>query len=221
MAGVSPAAVFAGLAMSLGHSRIKPASQRGVWTRLRCRIDRLGLRLLRLMFGFDLWHSAAPFSCRPYKALVVRLANALQPSVAVELGCGLGDIISRVEAGERFGIDTDPRVIRAARFLHFGRGSWINGDGNCIQQVISPGSTIDCLIMVNWVHNLSPERLSELLLPLLPRTRFLVLDAIDSDGPSSYRHKHDFGFLSALTDRLSVSRAPDEPRSFVVFEVKK
>ena len=193
----------------------------GVWTKLRCRIDRLGLGALRLLFGFDRWHASAPYSCRPYKELVVELANALKPSIVVEVGCGLGDIISRVNAVDLFGIDSDLRVIRAARFLHRGRGFWIHDDGNCIQRVVPQERTIDCLIMVNWIHNLSPERLSELLLPLLPRTRYLILDAIDADGPNSYRHKHDFGFLLAVTRRLSASRVQGEPRSFVVFEVAK
>jgi hypothetical protein len=192
----------------------------GVWTKLRCRIDRLGLGALRLLFRFDAWHASAPYSCRPYKELVVKLANALRPSVVVEVGCGLGDIISRVNAVGRFGIDSDLRVIRAARFLHLGRGFWFHGDGTSIERAVSGGRTIDCLIMVNWIHNLSSEKLSELLLPLLPRTRYLILDAIDADGPNSYRHKHDFGFLSPVARRLSASRVQGEPRSFVVFEVE-
>jgi hypothetical protein len=195
--------------------------QMGVGAKLRCRMDRLGLAALRMLFRFDRWHASAPYSCRPYKQLVVELTNSLRPTIVVELGCGLGDIISRVDAVDRFGIDADLRVIRAARFLHRGRGSWIHDDGNRIQRVVPAERTIDCLIMVNWIHNLSSERLSEILLPLLPRTRYLILDAIDPDGPNSYRYKHDFGFLSAATRKLSVSRVAGEPRRFIVFEVTK
>jgi hypothetical protein len=186
--------------------------------RLRCRIDCLRLHALRLVFRFDPWHAGAPYSCRPYKALVVQLANALQPSVAVEIGCGLGEIIGRISASDRFGVDADSRVIRAARFLHCGRGFWIHGEGNCIESLIASERKIDCLIMVNWIHSLSPERLSDLVIPLLSRTRFLIVDAIDADGPNSYRYKHDFEFLAKLTRRRSVSRVPDEPRQFIVFE---
>src|ERR1700683_5160229 len=123
------------------------ARRSGVWAKFRCRVDRLGLGALRLLFGVDRWHASAPYSWRPYKELVVELANALEPSIAVEVGCGLGDIISRVNAVERFGIDSDARVIRAARFLHRGRGFWIHDDGNCIQRIVPPARTIDCLIM--------------------------------------------------------------------------
>ena len=187
-------------------------------SRLRCRVDRLQLHALRLLFRFDPWHAAAPYSCRPYKALVVELANALQPSVAVEIGCGLGEIIGRINATYSFGIDVDHRVIRAARFLHCGRGSWIHGEGNCIERLVTPERKIDCLIMVNWIHSLSPEHLAALVVPLLSRTRFLIVDAIDADGPNSYRHKHDFEFLSTLARTRSVSRVPGEPRRLIVFE---
>jgi len=195
------------------------ARRAGVGAILRCRLDRLGLYALRLIFRFDPWHANAPSSCRPYKRIVVGLANSLRPSIVVEIGCGLGDIVGRVEAAERIGIDVDSRVIRAARFLHHGRGRWVHGDASCVPRLIAEQSEIDCLIMVNWIHSLSPRQLSELLLPLLPRTRHLILDAIDADGPPTYRYKHNFDFLPAGTRRLTVARALGEPRSFILFEI--
>jgi hypothetical protein len=177
---------------------------------------RLWLRSLRLVFPYGAWHASAAYSCRAYKRAVVQLANGLHPAVAVELGCGLGDIISRVRAVERIGIDLDAHVIRAARFLHR-RGRWIHGDSRCVLQLEYP--RIDLLIMVNWIHSLSADDLAALLFPLLPLTRYLILDAIDVDGPPSYRFKHDFRFLAAVTRRVLTARVPDEPRSFVVLEV--
>jgi hypothetical protein len=78
---------------------------------------------------------------------------------------------------------------------------------------------IDCLVMINWIHNLQPDQLAECVLPLLPRARYVLLDAIDHDAPPSYRFRHDFGFLAGVTERISVSRAPGEPRSFVLYKV--
>jgi SAM-dependent methyltransferase len=151
----------------------------------------------------------------------VELANALRPRTVVEVGCGLGDLVSRIAAVELFAFDCDVRVIRAARFLHGDRIHWIHGEGASILARVPEGLTIDCLVMVNWIHDLEPERLRALLMPLLPRTRYLILDAIDADGLQSYRYKHDFGFLSHSAKRVAVARAPNEPRSFVVFEVLK
>jgi hypothetical protein len=177
----------------------------------------MALQALRPIFRFDAWHAAAPYSCRPYKKAVVDLVNALHPAVVIEVGCGLGDIISRVRARERLGVDWDARVIRAARFLHpFGR--WLNGDCISLQKLITARRSIDCLIMVNWIHGLCPSALEQLLLPLLPLTRYLVLDAVDADGPQSYRYKHDFAFLARITREVSRARIADEPRSFIAFE---
>lgn len=173
------------------------------------------------IFQFDPWHASAPYSCRPYKRKVVELVNSLKPALVVEVGCGLGDILSRVRARERFGLDSDARVIRAARFLHPGKVHWFQGEATGVERFLPLGSKVDCLIMVNWIHNLSADHLAALLLPLLPRTEYLILDAIDADGPESYRFRHDFGFLSDSTECVSVMRTAGEPRSFMVFKVKK
>jgi SAM-dependent methyltransferase len=195
--------------------------RKNFWTSIRCRCERLWLRGLRLMFRFDAWHASAPYSCRPYKKTVVGLVNALAPRTAVEVGCGLGEILSRVTATERFGFDQDGAAIRAARFLHGRRIHWKIADLAAVPLSLPEGRRIDCLIMVNWIHNLSPEQLGASLLPLLSRTGWLILDAIDRDGPASYRYKHDFAFLSAVAERVSVTPVPGEPRSLIIFKVSK
>lgn len=203
---------------TLLRERCAQGSLPGTWAAIRCRISRVWLSALRLRFGFDAWHAGASYSCRPYKRVVVELANALRPALAVEVGCGLGDIISRVAAVERIGIDADPRVIRAAQFLH-PRGRWIHGDGRRTLHLVPPNRQIDCLIMVNWIHTLSPAEVAALLLPLLPVTRFLILDAIDAGALGTYRYRHDFGLLAGRARRLSATRLRGEPRTLVVFEV--
>jgi hypothetical protein len=110
-----------------------------MWARIRCRIDRLWLRGLREVFGFDSWHASAPYSCRPYKRSVVELANALRLRTVVEVGCGLGDIVSRIAAVELFAFDCDARLIRAARFLHGDRIHWIHGEGASIHERVPGG----------------------------------------------------------------------------------
>jgi SAM-dependent methyltransferase len=171
------------------------------------------------MFKLDPWHAHAPYSCRPYKKLVVDLVNALKPARVVEVGCGLGDILSRIHARDRFGLDADDTVVRAARFLHPGKVHWLQGRVEDIVRVLPSAGDIDCLILVNWIHNLSPGELAAGLLPVLPRTRYLVVDAIDADAPASYRFRHDFSFLSNSAERVSAARSPDEPRSFLLYKV--
>jgi hypothetical protein len=124
-----------------------------------------------------------------------------------------------VNAAERFGLDIDAGVIRAARFLHPRGARWIHGDASSVALVLPKDRRIDCLIMVNWIHALSPQQLATWVLPLVPRTRYLILDAIDPDGPASYRFKHDFSFLWPFAERLSSTHVAGEPRSLMVFKV--
>lgn len=169
------------------------------------------------MFGFDSWHADAPYACRPYKRRVVELANSLRPHTVVEVGCGLGDIVSRVKAQLRYGLDLDTRVIKAARFLHPGGVDWITGTAPELDERMSSFNFIDCLIMVNWIHNVSTEDLAARLLPLLTKTRYLILDSVDQDAPASYRVRHDFAFLGGKAVQLAAVRVPDEPRRFMLF----
>ena len=187
----------------------------GLLRLVRCRFDLLWLRVLQWHFEFDPWHALAPYACRSYKRVVVDIVNRLAPGTVVEIGTGLGDLLAHIHAPRRFGYDIDPGVVRAARFLHRRGITFVHGDAT--QVTVAP---IDVLILVNWIHNLSPNELSELLEPLMPRTTYMLLDAIDLDGPSSYRYKHTFDFLIGNADPVSITRAPDEPRSFHLFRVK-
>lgn len=196
--------------------RFRTATRRmGLRRLVRCRFDLLWLRVLQRHFEFDPWHALAPYACRSYKRVVVDIVNRLAPGTVVEIGAGLGELLAHIDAPRRFGYDIDPGVVRAARFLHRRGITFVHGDAT---QVIE--APIDVLILVNWIHNLSSNELSELLEPLMPRTTYLLLDAIDLDGPSSYRYKHTFDFLSGNADLVSITRAPDEPRSFQLFRVK-
>ncbi|HET8685245.1 MAG TPA: class I SAM-dependent methyltransferase, partial [Methanosarcina sp.] len=74
--------------------------------------------VLYSIHSFDRWHIRAVYQFRPYKSQVVEIANSTQPDTAIEIGCGLGDILSRIHAKNKLGIDIDSGAIRSAKFLH-------------------------------------------------------------------------------------------------------
>ncbi|MHB8474366.1 MAG: class I SAM-dependent methyltransferase [Gammaproteobacteria bacterium] len=186
----------------------------GLFRYLRMVVDRIFLSGLVMIYGFDSWHAQAPTSARPYRHVVAHLTNELAPRTVVEVGCGLGGILALVSAPDRYGYDIDERAIRAARFLHGRRIIFTCGGITAVSL-----AQIDVLILVNWIHELSPDALKQLLTLMLARSRYLLLDAIDRDGPDSYRYKHDFAFLGTAARLISVTRAPGECRSFHLFEV--
>ena len=194
--------------------RLRTAYRMGLGRAVRIAVDRAALRLLRRRYGFHPWHTEAPLSARAYRRDVARLVNTLHPRTVVEVGCGLGSILSLVEAPARVGYDLDAGAIRAARALRSRRIRFVAGD---LSAVAEPA--IDVLILVNWIHALSPAALESALLPLLPRTRYLVLDAVDPDGPAGYAYKHDFAFLQGRARCLAVTRPVNEGRTFRVYEV--
>lgn len=185
----------------------------GTYGFIRCLLERMWYWLLSIYFKFDPWHIKGAFSCRPYKNVVVELINSLQPTVVVEVGCGLGELLSHVTARYRAGYDIDQGVIRAARFIHR-HIEFICGDARQIKQ-----KNIDALIMVNWIHEISPEALENLIIPLLVNSKYLLLDAIDSGAPDSYKYKHNFKFLVGKAVLISVTRSDNESRSFHLFKV--
>lgn len=202
--------------MSSIRRKLATARRVGLLRNLRCLVDRLWLCLLARYFRFDPWHASAPYSCRTYKQTVVDLVNSLSPHTVVEIGCGLGELLCRIHAPRRYGYDIDKGVIRAARFLHGSKIAFIHGDSAKLEQ-----DSMDVLILVNWIHSQSPAELGGILNPLLAKANYLVLDAIDTDQPFSYRYKHDFAFLEGKAELLSVTRPLDEPRSFHLFRVSR
>lgn len=186
----------------------------GLVRSVRIRLDLLFLSVLARAYGFHPWHAQSPTSARPYRKTVASLVNALSPQTVVEVGCGLGYVLRLVDAPFRQGYDPDEGAIRAARFLHGRKITFVHGD---LTSVSVPH--IDVLILVNWIHEISPEELQRLLVPLLVRTSYLILDAIDPTESSGYRFKHDFAFLDSLAQRISVTRPPNEGRTFQLFKV--
>jgi hypothetical protein len=166
----------------------------GVANALRCLAGKRRLRRLRERFGFDPWHASAPYWCRRYKRDAVATANALSPRVVVEVGCGLADIVSRISAPVRYGMDIDESVLAAAREIapavHF---QW----GSLDRIGLLPEPHIDLLVALNWLHNVDEDTIVSWLVPCIDSgkiRRFLVDEML---VPSANGITHDFGKLLA------------------------
>jgi hypothetical protein len=121
-----------------------------------CLFCKMYYRLLQRIFRFDSWHATAPYACRSYKKQTVKLASSLSPSVAVEIGCGLGEIISRLNAKQLYGFDVDVRAVAAARWLF---GSKVRFEPGSLFEPRSvagavDGKEVDVIMMVNWLHGM-------------------------------------------------------------------
>lgn len=179
-------------------AQIRSAGFGGV---LACLVKKLRYRRLARRHGFDPWHAKSPFECRGYKREVVQLAEALQPQAAVEIGCGLGEIVSRIRGCRRFGFDIDARVIPAARELH-GAGCSFDcaslADVDMVRRAVGDAGA-DLLVMVNWPHALPWSELAAQVRRLAQAvsSKLLIIDTI-VPGTPGYAHYHAAAELRSL-----------------------
>lgn len=185
--------------------------------------------LLWRKYKFERWHVKSTYACTPYKADLVALADSLRVGSALEIGCGLGDIIGHITAPRRYGFDRSPQVIEAAEVLQrtkrrgsssgkpgapvdFRVGSFAEARAHC--------RDVELLITVNWIHALPSEELKREIRHTVVAcgVRYLLADRIKIDhGPELYRHelKELFDFASCET-----TIRPDFcPHDFFLFQV--
>jgi SAM-dependent methyltransferase len=195
-------------------NRLRRYRRAGFARSARIIIDTALLSGLRLLFGFAPWHSQSPSSARPYRIGLAALVNDLKPKCVVEVGCGLGAILSRIESDRRFGYDTDAGVVRAARLLHGRSIRFVQGGFEQITQ-----TDIDVLIAVNWPHEFAPEQLERWIMPLLPSVKYLLVDAIEASSPLAYNYYHDFSFLDGTAEQLFADSFGEDHRRFLLYKV--
>ena len=182
-------------------------------------------KILHLIYGFDPWHITGTFHGRPYKADVVRLCESVPHDCVVEIGVGLGDILGRIDAKKRVGIDREVEVLKAARFCVHGTVSFAVADFANPDQLIAAlkqhdVSSIDVLILVNWIHMIEMDVIAQTLsyvsreIPI----KHVVMDTIRAGTPG-YRFTHSQDDLHRLGDIKKVIAA-DDVRDIVIVEMK-
>lgn len=187
--------------------------QLGLSSVFMCYFTRRKFQLLWERYKFDPWHCEGTYYCRPYQRIAVGMINKVRPGTVVEVGCGLGEIISRVNANIKIGYDQERAVIEAAKEIRGKRVDFRLGSGVNITEI-----NIDVLIAINWIHNLSPSEMDHFIAPLINRVSYFLLEAI-TPGEPGYRYYHDFSFLkgrAVLVD--AVPGGIGEPRTLMLFK---
>lgn len=180
--------------------------------------------VLQKIYRFDPWHIGGNYYSRPYKARVIALAETHHPQTVVEIGAGLCDIIGRVKAHQRVGLDMDEKVLKAARHLvsrnvKLARANFLDAESVIAALKTTNAKSIDCLILVNWIHMIGIDEIQSILRRIseVVPIRRVLFDAIKA-GTSGYRHHHgasDFARLGTIVE----TRAGDEVRDLVLVEM--
>ncbi len=182
-------------------------------------------KILHLIYGFDPWHITGTFHACPYNADVFRLCESVPHDCVVEIGVGLGDILGRVHAVKRVGIDREPVVLRAAKYCVNGPVSFAVADFAKPDELITAlktnaVSSVDVLILVNWIHMIEMDVIAQTLshvsreIPI----KHIVMDTIRA-GTQGYRFTHSQDDLRRLGNIKKVIAA-DDVRDLVIVEMK-
>jgi len=183
-------------------------------------LEKIRNYLLKIYFRFDGWHVGATYHFRPYKAQVVEVVNQLCPISVVELGCGLGDILSRINSSLKYGIDIDPGVIRAARFINkkgcdFFCADLLYSDVHLDLNI----DRVDCVIMVNFTHNLTFKQINKLINRVSENVtlKYMVIDIIKPGF--GYKYSHSIAELKGVGQVIEVFEGLDGIRNFVLLRL--
>jgi hypothetical protein len=177
--------------------------------------------VLQKIYRFDPWHIGGNYYSRPYKVRVISLAERDDPQTVVEIGAGLCDIISRVRAGQRVGLDLDDKVLKAARHLVPGdvklaTANFLDADSVVGALQATGVRMIDCLILVNWIHMISIDEIESVLDRVAQAVpiRRILFDAIKTDT-TGYRHHHSVADFARL-GQVMETQVGDDVRDLVL-----
>ena len=185
-----------------------------------CIISKFFTYLLWRIYKFDRWHASAPWYCRPYKKQVVQLASSISPDSVLEIGCGLGDIISRIRAKERYGFDIDENAIKAANMIHNNGVKFKVASLFDIYKIKELNIKVDLIIMVNWPHGLSFDVIKRAIEDLKSELEFkyLLIDEI-KHGVKGYKFYHSIEFLSKIGKIIKTVKAFDNVRNLHLIQI--
>jgi len=199
--------------------RISDESSYTLYSRNRfaCFFSRVKLFLYWTLYRFDFWHVMSSYDCKPYKQQVVGILNQYDIKSVVEIGCGLGDIVSRVSAPSKFGIDREVSAVAVAKKIDQST-RYIVASLDQVEDSLNYVDQVDCFMLINFTHNIETDLLVKELKHLLTRfrPRYIFVDIIKHDF-RGYRYHHkvmDFNKLqpSSINSFDSVDRV----RSFLL-----
>jgi len=188
-------------------------------TKLRIVFDILCLLPIYLLFRFDHWHLVSPSSRRPYQRHIAEIVSSFSPDSCLEIGCGLGNIISKIKCRQRYGLDTSSSVIAAARLIHFLKPNLIFSSAS----IPIKGNHIDFIISLNFLHDMLPSEVEEFLIHITYKfsPSFIFIDEVPKQHTSSSGYKYSHSprqFLKPLGyDICFTYNFPNESKNFYLF----
>jgi len=160
----------------------------------------------RLIFSIRLrnmkiykWHLRGTFRCRKYKTISLEIINSLKPDLYIDVGCGLGEILSKVKLNSRYkiGYDIDSNLEKCIAKLFKNQFIFFKKEKELFEY-ISKIKKIDSFIvisMLNFAHNLTKQEVEKIIKKYRKKIGpfILLIDSIYSKEPIyKFNHHHHF-----------------------------
>jgi len=158
-----------------------------------CKLDRIRRKKLRKKYNFGEWHDISFFD-KQYAIDIVDFINCLATlenwkENAVEIGCGIGDIIGNLKMRKKTGIDCSEEALRCLK-NQYPTVDCILGSFEQIDKIVGK---VDVLIAVNFIHGIAPDELKRNLDRILKKcdVKCIVLDCVKGEGYKYFHNPYD------------------------------
>ena len=159
-----------------------------------CIKERIYFRIKFHKLDIDKWHLNGTFYCRKYKQFALEIINNLKPRLYIDIGCGLGELLSKVKLEDslKIGYDKDSRLSKTQGILN-NKFKFFSKEELFLNHLSKLKNTHKPIVisMLNFIHNLSNQELKGMIENYYkiigPYT--LILDNIYDEG-KEYKYNH-------------------------------
>ena len=167
-----------------------------------CIMQRIYYRLKLFNTKINNWHLQGTFFCRKYKILSLEIIKDLKPTLYVDIGCGFGEILSKLELDKEYklGYDIDPnlnlvikKLNKKEKFKYFSLESSLI---NYAKRLTFKRKKKIIISMLNFSHNISLKEIQEKIDFYYRElgTYILLIDNINIKEKSYKFNHHEYFF---------------------------
>lgn len=162
---------------------VKKTKEVGVKNCIKGAVLRQKYIRMQKKYGFEEWHFS-PYEWREYLQKTAAYINLHDAEKVIDIGCGLGGLLSHINAASKIGLDIHEEVIMAARALNNESITYRVGS---FSEVIGE-KNVDYLITLGFTHGGTEETWKEPYHTIAEKNdiRNFVVDTVPEDGPSHY-----------------------------------
>ena len=166
-----------------------------IYHKILCIAQRIKYNFLFYGLNIDPWHLRGTFYCRKYKIKTLEIIKRIKPDYYIDIGCGIGEILNKVELSstKKFGFDPDDRLLKAIKKTknNFYFSSNKKKFLNLLKENIKGANNKIVLSLLGFSHTITDKRLFNFLNEMysILGPYILITDSV-YDKSKEYKYSH-------------------------------